>query len=725
MFTKNQISVVVRITLVIAFFAGMLGVQPVRAASVNFGWAKGMGGSGSEAGYNITTDGVGNVYVTGPFEGTVDFDPGLGTSNLTSAGGRDIYICKLDENGNLIWVRGMGGGFDDAGLGIVSDNNGNIYITGYFRGTVDFDPGTGITNLTSVGENDIFILRLDSSGNFVWAKSMGGLLNDAGVDIDLDSTNGYIYLTGNFFGVADFDPGTGTNYLTSKGEGDIFVSKFDGNGNFVWAEGIGGTLNDRGLAITVAGSHVYLTGSFQDMVDFDPGAGITNLISAGGSDVFIAKYYQDGNFVWAKGMGGASNESGNEIALDGNGNLFTTGEYEGLGDFDPGPGTVNLTNAGASDVFINKLDSDGNFVWAKGIGGFDYDAGTSIAVDVNGYAYIVGYFYDTVDFDPGVGVTNITSVGSSDIFVSKYDGGGNLIWARSIGGPSFDGSYDIVLDGSGHQFITGDFTGSVDFDPGPGTSNLISQGESDIFVTKLTFTPQIHYVKWNATGANNGLSWVDAYTDLQSALSTAQSGDEIWVAAGTYRPTSGADRTVSFVLKNGVAVYGGFAGIETQRDQRDFVTNVTVLSGEIGGAGIADNSYHVVVGSGVDNSAVLDGFLVTKGNVYDLSDPYVGDPWGGGMYVLEGGPDLSNLIFTANSARSGGGIALDNSYSILSNVTFQDNLSESAGGALVVAGAPTFKSVIFNGNDADFNGGGMAISNSNPVLENVTFSGNA
>ncbi len=133
-------------------------------------------------------------------------------------------------------------------------------------------------------------------------------------------------------------------------------------------------------------------------------------------------------------------------------------------------------------------------------------------------------------------------------------------------------------------------------------------------VSPVYASSTIRYVKWDAGGANNGSSWTNAYTDVQSALSATSSGDEIWLAAGTYKPTNTTDRTISFALEDGVSIYGGFAGTETVRTQRDILTNVTILSGEIGVVGTTDNSYHVVIGSGTNNSTMLDGVTITAGN---------------------------------------------------------------------------------------------------------------
>jgi predicted outer membrane repeat protein len=237
--------------------------------------------------------------------------------------------------------------------------------------------------------------------------------------------------------------------------------------------------------------------------------------------------------------------------------------------------------------------------------------------------------------------------------------------------------------------------------------------------------PTIRYVKWNANGENNGTSWADAYKDLQSALAAASDDSEIWVAAGTYKPTTFADRTASFALKNGVAIYGGFAGTETSHIQRDPAANVTILSGEIGAAGNSDNSYHVLVGSFVDATAVLDGFTITGGNANDLS-PNNTDQ-GGGMYTISSSPTLRNLVFTGNSARVGGGMFNESSYPGLSKVTFINNSAIEGGGMENNNhSGPYLKDVTFHDNTAQRSGGGMLnMQYSTPILMNVTFSDNA
>ncbi len=470
--------------------------------SGDFAFAAGIGGTFGDSGSAIATDGLGNVYTTGSFEGTVDFDPGAATFNLTSAGGADIFVSKLDSAGNFVWAKALGGNDFDGGSGISLDGLGNVYTTGYFPGTADFDPGAGTFNLTSAGGTDIFVSKLDSSGNFVWAKALGGTGFDRGRGISLDGL-GNVYTTGYFPGTADFDPGAGTFNLTSAGSTDIFVSKLDSSGNFVWAMALGGTGQDLGNGIAIDGlGNVYTTGFFNGTADFDPGAGTFNLTSFGDSDIFVSKLDSAGNFVWAKALGGTGQDFGNGIAIDGLGNVYTTGFFNGTVDFDPGAGTFNLTSAGGADIFVSKLDSSGNFVWVKALGGTGQNYGNGIAIDGLGNVYTTGYFTGTADFDPGAGTFNLTSAGNYDDFVSRLDSAGSFVWAKALGGTGSDIGSGIAIDGLGNVYTTGFFSGTADFDPGAGTFNLTSAGGSDIFVSKLT---QDFVVKAPPTGA---VDWV-------------------------------------------------------------------------------------------------------------------------------------------------------------------------------------------------------------------------
>jgi hypothetical protein len=463
-----------------------IGVNVANAQT--FEWARTFGGSSYDEGRSITVDALGNVYTTGSFQGTVDFDPGAGTANLTSVGLRDIFVQKLDATGNFLWARSFGGNSFDEGQSIAVDFSGNVYTTGYFQVTVDFDPSTGTFNLISEGSHDVFVQKLDSSGNFIWAKSLGSVVDDVGYSITLDAS-GNVYTTGYFYGFVDFDPGAGTANLTSAGLFDIFVQKLDASGNFLWARSIGSTANDVGLSIKVdASGNVYTTGYFNGAVDFDPDSGTANLTSVGSDDVFIQKLDSSGSFLWARSFGASSNDLGHSIKIDALGNVYTTGFFLGTVDFDPGVGTANLTPAGSGDIFVQKLDASGNFLWAKSFGGSSFDIGHSITVDSSGNAYTIGNFRGTLDFDPGAGTAYLTSVsvGQADVFVQKLDTSGNFLWARSFGGSDIDLGNSITVDASGNVYSIGSFAGTADFDPGAGAANLISAGFSDVFVHKMS-----------------------------------------------------------------------------------------------------------------------------------------------------------------------------------------------------------------------------------------------
>jgi len=451
----------------------------------NYQWAKSIGGTSVDESYSIALDDTGNVYVTGWFEDTADFNPGPGTANLISAGLDDIFFAKYSSSGDYIWAKSIGGGANDRAYSIALDDTGNMYITGYFFDTVDFDPGPGTADLTSAGLVDIFFAKYSSSGDYIWAKKLGGIVNDEGSSIALDDT-GNVYVTGRFQGTADFDPGPGTADLISAGGNDIFFAKYSSAGNYLWAKRAGGTSGDGSTSIALDDtSNVYVTGDFGGTADFDPGSGTVNLTSAGSVEIFFAKYNSSGDYIWAKSLGGTSWDDGFAIALDGMGNVYVTGYFMSTADFDPGPGTANLTSAGGFDIFFAKYSSDsGNYLWAKRLGGIDWDASTSIALDDTGNVYVTGFFRFAADFDPGAGTANLTSAGGFDIFFAKYSTSGDYLWAKRLGGTSDDYSLSIALDGMGNVYITGDFGGTADFDPGSGTVNLTSAGFADIFFTK-------------------------------------------------------------------------------------------------------------------------------------------------------------------------------------------------------------------------------------------------
>lgn len=520
---------IIRLSLIVLILSTCI----LQAQVPQLEWAKGLSGTSSTIGTSVKVDDLGNVYTTGYFIGTTDFDPGAGITNLTSAVSYDIFVSKLDKDGNFVWAFRIGASGADNANGIAIDGSGNLYITGRFNGTVDFDPGVGTANLTSsAGIGDIFILKLNAAGAFQWAVKIGSTGADEAQDITVDPA-GDILITGQFSGSVDFDPGAGVTTLVSQGGLDIFISKFSNAGNFIWAKSIGSTSSDVGNSITTdISGNVLTTGYFNLTVDFDPGPGTANLTSAF-KGAFISKLNSNGDFVLAKTFTSTSSVEGASIAVDISGNIFTTGDYTGTVDFDPGVGVFNQTEAGSGDIFISKLDASGNFLWAAGIGDFQEDGGFSIAVDVSGNCYFTGHFAATVDFDPGPGIFNLSSTpaNSYDIFISKFDPAGNLVFAVKMGGPDdFEIGQSISIDGSGNIFTTGQFSGVADFDPGPGTFNLTGVGSENAFVMKLNppvptisnFTPSSGPIGTSVTitGTNFSSTATDNQVEFNGTVAT-------------------------------------------------------------------------------------------------------------------------------------------------------------------------------------------------------------
>jgi gliding motility-associated-like protein len=471
-----------------------------------FDWAKSFGGASTEAAVQARTDASGNVYVAGYFNSsTVDFDPGPGTVNLSSVGSQDAFICKFNSDGNLLWARSFGGSSADYVSDIEIDNSGNIYATGYFANTVDFDPGAGTFNLTSAGSYDAFILKLTSNGDFVWAGRVGGSLSDYGNDIAIDNA-GNMFVTGYFFSSsADFDPGAGTFNLSSTGNTDAFVLKLDNNGNYQWARQFGGVQYDGGHTIAVDGlGNIVITGEFYGYTapfDFDPGPAIVTLTPVGSLstewDIYICKLdNSNGNVIWAKSISGPRWNEDEAMTIDNQDNILITGHFYGTADFDPDAGIFELTASSNGDPFIVKLNSSGNFIWVKS---FSTGASTAdnyghfITTDALRNVYTCGRFSFNLDADPGPSVFNLSSNGLDDAYFSKLNANGNFVWAYRIGSSGYDRGHSIALDPLGKVYMAGYFSGTADFDPTICTSNLTSNGSSDAFIQKITAgtTPSI------------------------------------------------------------------------------------------------------------------------------------------------------------------------------------------------------------------------------------------
>lgn len=490
----------------VLLFLALLLSAPCFSQSLE--WVKQLGGSNEEYSKTIALDPQGNIVSIGYFTGSADFDPGPDTFLLTSSGGRDIYLQKLDTSGHLVWAKRFGAAKIDNANSVTVDGAGNIYLIGNFQDTVDFDPGPGVAEVATL-LSDIFILKLDKDGNLIWIKQSTiqepTLANGAAIAVD---AAGNVYTTGDFRKSVDFDPGMGTTVLTAAGTdgaGDVFIQKLDVDGNLVWVRQVGGSGYDTGYSIAVdPDGNVYTTGYFRGQMDIDPGPGTVNVFMNGISDIFILKLNASGDYVWGKTMGGSQWDGGASIVVAKDGGILSTGDFIGTVDFDPGTPVFNLISISDSDIYIQKLDSDGNFVWAKRMGGSGGSGGACIRLDTIGNIYTAGSFNNgLVDFDPGTSAANLVTNGyKSDAFVHKLNADGSFAWAKRMGGKEYDFAESIAVDPAGNVFVTGRFDGTADFDPESGGVNLTSNGLTDVYVAKLNQRWNFHGTVYNDLNLN-------------------------------------------------------------------------------------------------------------------------------------------------------------------------------------------------------------------------------
>jgi hypothetical protein len=422
-------------------------------------WAFHAGGSGYDIASDVVLDSLGYVYVTGAFEGTIQF----GLETITSIGNSDLFVAKLGPDGSLIWFRHLGNNGRNYCSSITIDNDGSIFLTGYFSNSLCF----GSTTLTSIGYWDIFVAKIDANGNWVWASQAGGSsYYDRGYDIVVDA-DGFIFVTGLVYGNSQF----GAVNLHSSNNMDAFIAKLDREGNWLWATVSNGTgyTAGRSIAVDDAG-FVYIIGDFQYSTCF----GTITLIAAD-SDIFIAKLNPQGSWLWVVQVLDSDNVYGNwgsSIAVDSSGNIYTTGFFSSSMDF----GATHFDCLGYRDIFVAKMDTNANWLWAKQAGGAYEDYGYKIAVDESDNIYVSGSYSGSVSFG------NISLyTGLYNAYIACLDNSGNWLWVEHSGGNCNTRSSSIALDNIGGIYAVGTFNYNISF----GTEAFSSYGDYDIFVAKL------------------------------------------------------------------------------------------------------------------------------------------------------------------------------------------------------------------------------------------------
>lgn len=368
-----------------------------RADGTNL-WSKRFGGGSVDAGFAIAVDRGDNVLIAAGVRGGIDFGGGL----LTGLGGQDAAVAKFDANGTHLWSKCMGGSGNDLASTITTDSSGNVLVAGEFAGTASF----GGAALTSIGSSDLFMARYDANGTHIWSKRLGGTASEYSLAMTLNvDSRGNLLLAGGFFDTIDL----GGAVLTSAGSYDVFTAKYDAAGAHLWSNRFGGSGDETVIGAAVDGSGgLQVAGYFSGTTDL--GGGV--LTSAGGTDMFVARYNAAGAHLWSKRLGGVNSETLRAVAVDSRGNLLVAGDFSGTADF--GGGT--LTSAGGNDLVVAKYDASGAYLWSRSFGGSDNgDSPEVLAVDGSGNVLVSGSFFGTVDFGGGL----LSSSGGYDHFLLK------------------------------------------------------------------------------------------------------------------------------------------------------------------------------------------------------------------------------------------------------------------------------------------------------------------
>ncbi len=446
----------------------------------------------------VATDKVGNVYTAGSFKGTTDFDPGTGLVTRTSKlATKDAFVSKLDANGDFKWVRAFGSpnntntnGTDEAYAVTVAES-GNVYVVGEYFGALHFESQstplfTARGSASGTNVYDVFIAKLDSLGNLIWAQTFGGEGTISwGRAVTVDA-NENVYVGGLFYTTSYYGAGptsglpTLTAYATAPGT-DAYILKLDKDGNFIWSRNWGSSgqiMQAHSFSIDPAG-YLLVSGLFRgNNIEFNTtGSGSSTQLTSdpiASAVPFVAKYTLNGDFVWAKhfqwlngGIGGYSPFPA-KISTDPAGNVFVGGQVCGTYDFDPGTGTYYLGNIGTGSnpgsPFICKLDASGGFLWAKVFGTSNSNV-RNIKTDAAGNVVVTGDFTGTGIFDTMQSVPVSFTSNANDIYLSKFHANGSLIWAKQIGSAGVDWPKGLTISEDGYIHIVGEFVGSTDFDP--------------------------------------------------------------------------------------------------------------------------------------------------------------------------------------------------------------------------------------------------------------------
>ncbi len=381
----------------------------------NLLWAKKAGGSNSDYAAGIAIDAAGDIYITGGFfSPTITFGSTILTNASNNGGSLDLFVAKYNPSGTVLWATSAGGALNELGSHLTIDTGGNVYISGYFYSTT-FSFGT--STLTNAGGQDILLLKMDASGNKIWAKGAGGINDDFSYGISSDAT-GNIFITGTF---RSNSLSFGSITLTKNFPAAMFIAKYDATGSVLWAKKAGTLYLEFGYGVaTDAAGNVFATGFFSSPTITFGSFTLTNYSTNNGDDIYLVKYDGAGTVLWAKSIGGASQDMGYALATNAAGDVYLGGRFQSPSIV---VGNDTLLNFGSTDILIAKYDAAGNFLAANQAGGTDQEDCFSIVSGIDGSIYITG-----VSRSPSITIGNTTltnsggTSGTGDMYIAKLAG---------------------------------------------------------------------------------------------------------------------------------------------------------------------------------------------------------------------------------------------------------------------------------------------------------------
>lgn len=431
----------------------LLFIQPSLHAHP-FVWAGGASGTGAIAGKSIAIDHDNNSYVCGVLNGKASF----GTMSVS---GKGSFVLKSDNNGTPIWVMALQG---ITCTTVATGGQPTISIAGYFYDTVLL----GGNKLASSGNADYFVASISSSGNILWARKGGGPGNDYAYGAAVDA-NGNTYIAGSFEDYINFDS---VNNALSAGKSDAFIGAYSNTGTFLWFGAGGGPGADAGTAVAVdLYGNSYLAGYYEGTASFYN----FNITAAGGKDIFLAEFNPQGYPLPLHSYGGAGDDIPAAMCLDGSANLYLTGTFTGTAHFD----NKTITSTG-KDVFTAAFTNKGTINWLNQIGGSGNSAGLAIVSDWQSNVFVTGVFAGTANIGPA----SLTSSGSTDIYLVKYDALGRVLWATSAGGALADTAFGIGVDQNDQPYITGSVRGTAGF----GSLTYVADSTGAFFLAQMAIS---------------------------------------------------------------------------------------------------------------------------------------------------------------------------------------------------------------------------------------------